>query len=277
MKTYSKYKRSGWFQESHRHSLAAKGVKTGRKSYSNSVYGLFSKAKNSGAKQFDINSHNYAISYLGNGKFKLSLGNMTDAGWFWDGNEDDLNGYLVRLQSSQVRDEFLKDIQQEITFEQMKPFLEKSIKKGDGLYEISGDNVRWHFGDNDESDIEIIREDVDEMIRNGELSEKDKDDFTEKVYSNEEGVKFEDFEKENKSVFIKKCEAALKESKSYSDYMNTLEDFKSDYDESYQNMKYEDVAVAIDKTKKEFVSSDPELEAKKKIQESRRTSFSKKT
>src|SRR3990170_593844 len=73
-------------------------------------------------ENIDIVRHNYSWKIDEQGKSKFTLGNLTDAGWFWDGNEDDAVGFFARINRSKVQNEFIKDVEN-IDFNEIKPIL----------------------------------------------------------------------------------------------------------------------------------------------------------
>jgi len=102
----------------------------------------------------DISEHNYGFELQGD-EVKLRLGNWTDAGWHWDGDEMDLAGFMIRMSTAGqgVREDFLEKMQElGITVNQLREHLIRSVQAKNGLYEITGDNGKWHFGQGDEMD-----------------------------------------------------------------------------------------------------------------------------
>jgi phosphotransferase system IIB component len=111
-------------------------------------------------KNFDVSHDMYAISKDG-GKYSLRLGNWTTAGWHWDGDKSDLGGFFVRLANSGVTDDFLADMKSNgVSFADVKADTVASVKSGNGVYELTGDNVQWHFGQ-ETIDMEAL---IDEYV-----------------------------------------------------------------------------------------------------------------
>lgn len=78
---------------------------------------------------------------------RLTLGNMTTAGWYWVGEAKDMAGFIVRIVSSKVRTGFLETMRKRgVDFVKVRGIMLKSIDEGDGLYEMTGDNSMWKFG-----------------------------------------------------------------------------------------------------------------------------------
>lgn len=163
-------------------------------------------AHSSKDKSFSIDADNYAWSRNSNGTMEVRLGNMTNAGWYWNGNQSDLNGFLWRINRSSVRDEFLQDIQKEgISFAEIKPVLLKSAGKGDGLYEMSGDNAVWKFG-NAEETIDYSYEFEEEGLT---------EEQQQKVWQEYTPIGVDEFEKKHKQSYKKDMVKAVEKSNSY--------------------------------------------------------------
>jgi hypothetical protein len=75
----------------------------------------------------------------------LSLGNLSDAGWYWDGDKSDLASYLVRIANSTTKDKFLQDAKDnKLKYSDIKKDVLPTVESA--LYEVSGDNALWSFG-----------------------------------------------------------------------------------------------------------------------------------
>ena len=102
-------------------------------------------------------------------KYELSL---HDFGWDWDGGQEELAGFLIRIYNSKARDDFKKKKKKEgLKYADIKKDVIKAVKKhNDGLYEITGDNAVWHFGETGDEEWEILEqegysnEDIDEIL-----------------------------------------------------------------------------------------------------------------
>jgi len=98
-------------------------------------------------KNFDVQHDLYGFAKEGR-DYKLRLGNWTTSGWHWDGDKSDLGGFFVRLANSGVTNDFLADMKSHgVSFADVKADTVASVKAGDGVYELTGDNVQWHFGE----------------------------------------------------------------------------------------------------------------------------------
>ncbi len=162
---------------------------------------LFSKKA---IRDVDIGHHYYSFKADGD-EMKLSLGNFTDAGWYWDGDEMDLAGFLIRMQSSKVRDNFIEGMKEAgITVEQIREMLIRSIQSNNGLYEISGDNRKWRFGDDDEY---LIEEEINYYAEENDLSDKEKEELEEFFWrhSKSNSADYDTFEKSDEAREVKKA------------------------------------------------------------------------
>lgn len=178
------------------------------------------KEKSSSHKSFSINAHNYSWSRDAKGIMEVSLGNMTDAGWYWNGDQNDLNGFLFRLNHSRVKDEFLEDVEKEnVTFAEIKPQLSKSVNKDDGgFYELSGDNNIWKFG-NDSFDVEDSS-----LFDEENLNEEQKN----KVWNVYNSITYEEFEKKYSKSYKADMQKAIDESDSYEEFMERQDEIAED-------------------------------------------------
>jgi len=204
-----------------------------------------------------MSGHNYSFSKEGN-KIELSLGNMTDAGWYWTGDQDDMVGFFARISSSQIKDEVLKDFEESrLSYKDMKPILLKSAQNGSGMYQITGDNKLWHFGESFLSEpSEEINEFLDSMTQddNIELTDKLRERFFEIFeYPN---MDYDDFEKEYKKEYIKDATQAVNESQSYGELMDKMDNLREGWLEQvmdYEHDLYSDAeSEAYAKFKKEL-------------------------
>lgn len=137
-----------------------------------------------------MSGHNYSFSKE-NGKYDLSLGNMTDAGWYWSGDKDDLGNFVVRLANSKITQEFIDDANKSgLKFADIKNDVLKAIRNKDsGMYAVSGDNVQWHFG----QDLLDIEYEIDEYAKEYNLPRS-------KVEEVAYGININDYDRFEKSI-----------------------------------------------------------------------------
>lgn len=180
--------------------------------------------------------HNHSWEVDEKGKFRLSLGNMTDAGWFWDGNEKDMVGFLIRLAKSTETDNFLNGVKGKVDFKDIKSVLLEALKKNDGLYEVSGDNRVWHFGESFEPDESADR---DYLIEKKKLPKEKAEKIIQDAYDYYK-TDYDEFEKQYGSVYNKEMKKIIEDSTSFEDFINKIksEDFTMTWAENL--MEYTD-------------------------------------
>jgi hypothetical protein len=189
------------------------------------------------SKPVNIDAHNFSWREE-NGKVEVSLGNMTDAGWYWNGTDKEFIGFLHRLQNSQVGDEFLEETKGINFDKKAKPYLLKSAKTKDGLYEMSGDNARWHFGEEPNFDFDFEEEG---------FTKEQKDKFWEDY----QGITYEKFEKKYGKAYQKDINKAISESHSFKEFMEKTNDLKRKYNELVDDENSSEAFNVIAKIKKE--------------------------
>jgi len=215
--------KTGHFNEPRRHSLQAKGFKTGHQA--DAVPMPAKKIlMRKGSQPFSFDEHNWSMERDEKGNYKLTLGNFSDAGWFWDGKKDELAGFFVRLNSSKVEEEFLKKmVEGNVSFASLKDDLVKSAETGDGIYQLTGDNVKWHFGEDDEQLSEVEAQVAEEeRVDEGLLSEA----------TDEGEYKGTDFNVFKKSTYYKEAKEnlvkAVENSSNWEELFSKLDKVKDD-------------------------------------------------
>jgi len=162
---------------------------------------------------------------------KLRLGNWTTAGWHWDGDDNDIIGFLVRINSSEVNDDFLEKMRGEgITFTKLKPLLLTKVDDGSWLYELTGDNNRWHFHNDNDIDAEI-GEELDYYKEERGMSDEDVDTISEELSNVDLSYEFEEFEKDNGDWIKKEMKQMIKDSDTFEQFFEKIEDL--DFSEQY--------------------------------------------
>ncbi|MCP6727113.1 MAG: hypothetical protein KJI69_03755 [Patescibacteria group bacterium] len=211
-----------------------------------------------GSKLKDVSvSENYWGFETTGGKIsRLRLGNWSDAGWHWDGDENDIIGYLVRVNKSQIDEEFIESMEGlGITFNKLKPLLMSKIKSGGSwLYEISGDNTRWHFNQ-DIDEGAIANEELEEM--EDEYNEEQIEKISDELWNSDYRYEFEDFEEEHGEEIKKEMKEFINDSNTYQEFFDKMKDETFTYNiaEYYvlgAEAKVRDAIVnAVEKLKKE--------------------------
>ena len=190
-------------------------------------------------RNIEFSGHNFEYKEEGN-QFRVGLGNMTDAGWYWSGKKDDLAGYLWRIGHSSTTDEFIQQAEENrLYYQNIKADALRAIDKGDALYEASGDNVRWHFGENSAAD------EIDEYVDGydeDKLTDEQKKKLIDAAYNECDGDTFEEFEKSSQGKQLKQL---LKKIYSGTDSFKGL----------FRDMKSEDTFYDINDITSEFKSN----------------------
>lgn len=97
----------------------------------------------------DYIRHHLWTLEIEDGKLKYSLGNLSDAGWFWNGTEDDnmFLLFLYRLKHSKINPKEREEI---FGFDNIDEYYRKAKASENELWElayaVTGDNVVWNFG-----------------------------------------------------------------------------------------------------------------------------------
>ena len=178
----------------------------------------------------EISGHNFSFEKKGS-QYELSLGNWTDAGWHWDGERGELSGFFIRLTRSSI--DWLEGFNGVVPFSAVKQDIIASAQKGDGMYMLSGDNVRWKFGTtfNDDKSIEEINEEY-EIKADMEL------------FQYMEGADYDSFEKSYQYKEIKKNYiSSLKGVVSWDELAETINEVNED---AMQSMLEYDNQMEID-------------------------------
>jgi hypothetical protein len=297
------YGKSGHFDEPRRHSLQAKGIKTGNlakysvlwkeqrkdvdskrpewKSFLSKKDAeefaklvkndpLASNVKvvkgNAGNEPFSLNRKYWTFERDDNGKLKLSLGNFSDAGWYWSGDKEELAGFLIRLESSQVRDEFLKTMKEEgIKFKDFKKELKKSIQSGDGIYMLTGDNTKWHFGEDGEELYNTAEMEAEEK----ELKGADKEAFDDAVYDQEyNGTDFDVFKKTTHYRNVRNTLLdAYNKSDTWSQFFDNIKEAKDVGIEESFEFSSNEASESVMRGWKDFMQKDPKFQEKEKMRQ----------
>lgn len=208
---------SGWFNESRRHSLASKGVK----SVPPKISGMLARGL---PETFSLDYDTWELTRRGKDDFKLRLGNWTWVGWHWSGDESDFMGYLIRLNDSKVKKEFLDALKENnISFDDLKDYILASAEDGSGVYMITGDNRKWHFGEGMEDyEYDIIDNDLPE---NFDVTKEILEEFKNQYSWSAGAYDFDEFEKSHHYKDLKNALVdAVKQSSDWSGLMDRLSD-----------------------------------------------------
>jgi hypothetical protein len=169
-------------------------------------------------KNANFSRHNWSFEVKDDKTLSLTLGNMSDAGWYWNGNEKELVGFTYQLHQSKVEDEFYAEMKKNnVSFNQLKPLYLESAKEKDGLYEISGDDVRWQFGETGVDDYYMLEEEG--------LTESQKEQF----YEEYSPISYEEFEKKYGEDYRKDVKNAIKSSSSFREFNIKMDELREKY------------------------------------------------
>lgn len=228
----------GWRNDKQRHSMAKKGIRTANlKAKGTRTYGEYS------GDDFSIDEHYWGLEKNGD-SWRLRLGNWTDAGWHWSGEESEFAGFLIRIGSSRIDDfvEIMKDMG--VDYKDLKELIVESAKSGDGVYMLTGDNAKWHFSQDGEPEYDIIRY----QLRDDEkLTDKEVSDFEDYYFSNADAksTQFGAFaESEHYSDVKDAIVEAVESADDWEEALDNLKDARSIGEEA--SFEYSDNAIYSD-------------------------------
>lgn len=185
----------------------------------------------------------------------LTLGNWTDAGWHWNGDETQLIGFFHRLKHSTDKDQFIHQVKEAgITIEDIKDDLIKSAKEKDGLYQMSGDNVNWHFGQGYEFDADI-KYHLNEYVENNTISKEQKKEVIDFFYSESEyhWTTYENYEKVYGDNYEKDVIDIIEKTIDLEDFFEKINDYSTLVDENYREWADGKYHEELDRVVKKFV------------------------
>ncbi len=126
-----------------------------------------------------IHNKYYDIALYADGSLKYSLGNFSDAGWFWDGSSGDNQSLLLlfRIGNSSTRKDFIKDLAANPKIKQaLDALVAKEAKEDEALgllaYAATGDNSFWNFGGFGEYVSNRVEEEAYQIVHNKEFRGK---------------------------------------------------------------------------------------------------------
>ncbi len=164
-----------------------------------------------------ISDENYYFKTDDDGSISLGL---DDFGWTWRGDQDDLMSFFIRLAHSKRRDKFANDFENaNMNFDKLKPRIMKSLELDSGLYEITGDNTRWKFGD-DEFDNEGDLDGIDEWE---ELSDDEKKKVMHNLYIHY-GIDYDEFMEQYGKDIKEKLKEKVKRASNMEELLDDLAD-----------------------------------------------------
>lgn len=185
-----------------------------------------------------MDGKNFSIEENGKGKYNLTLGNLSDAGWYWNGKEDEALGFMIRLAHSSIKEEFLQKAEKEgLSWDNFKPLLLKAAMKKDGLYELSGDNQMWHFGETYADSLYEAQSEYQRELEENGWTQEDAEKEAEAKQDHTK-IEYDDFEKEYGTEYTESMEKLIKEAKSFKDFMDKLNSESFSYDWAEHSLLY---------------------------------------
>jgi len=184
-------------------------------------------------------------------RYSLTLGNLSTTGWYWGSdNVDDLLGFFIRSINSDFEYDFLREISEKADFAVFKKDLLKSVNKGGGLYEISGDNGVWEVTSNL---YDYIDYEINEIVESRNLKLKiPLKDFIDKIYDLID-INYEEFEMKYKKQYIEEVSDVISESNDFNDLYGKLDFYEkskiNDYLKEFINNKIENAVEKVIKSK----------------------------
>ena len=141
-----------------------------------------------------------------------------------------------------------------ISFEDLKELIIESAESGNGIYEISGDNVKWHFGQDSEREIDIIRYSLKDEHS---LTDEEVKEFEDYYWSNQDAGST-DFDKFRESQYYDDLKSeiisTIERSDSWEDIISELSDMRDVGNEASwefsDNAIYEDIYENFNKWSK---------------------------
>jgi len=224
----------------HPHTQFKKGVRKSRDQNSKQEGVKIRKARTITLRKLpdvSINNENFSFR-VDDGNIHLSL---DDFGWRWSGEEDQLNGFMARMEGTgtQAWSILVSGLEDAgITVEMLKPHLLKNLsgkltpQNDDGLYSLSGDNVRWHFGDDFENENAQEGE-FEHFVQQGELNKDEEEEFEEEFWNHFNTPSYEkwlEYEGESKRELLKDN---IKSAKDFDELQNSYNDVKEDIIDGY--------------------------------------------
>ncbi len=245
----------GYFGHSREHGLHRKGISTKIDEHRRFDVSKF-VARGNNSRDFHLGGNNWGMKYNPDGKvnhvFELSLGNLSTAGWYWDGSEADLILFLSRLnQNDEVRAEFLKQIQEtDLKPKDIEDYLHDSIVDEDSLYALSGDNLQWRFADDPTIDFEA---ELDEMQRKYDLTDEQKEKLEENFFATLGGINYSEFNDEYGDNLRKELQKQVLRSDSFEDILEELKEIQETARENTHEFISNQEFEALSKAEHEFV------------------------
>lgn len=210
----------------------------------------------------DIRRENWGF-HSANGKIVgLDLGNLTNAGFFWNGDADSINHFIVMMAGFHKPREFIEDMAKAgVTLEMLKPQMLKNIsgkliddETDDGLYALTGGDRVWRFGDLPEVDLDSELDGWD-YFGDGKLFTKEEQTLIEdRFYNHFTDIGYEDFLKEKGEEFRNEFRKTIRDSNDLEDFIDELQSDDRDFAnfEMYDEVRRPKIDSALHESIKEL-------------------------
>ena len=216
----------------------------------------------------DIRRENWGF-HSANGKIVgLELGNLSTAGFYWTGDADSINHFIVMMAGFHKPREFIDDMASAgVTLEMIKPQMLKNIsgklvddKTDDGLYALTGGDRVWRFGDLPEVYVESELSGWDYFGDGKEFTKEEQKMIEDRFYNHYNDIGYEDFLKEQGEHFRNNFRKTIEEARDFEDLIDELQKDDRDYDnfEMYDEIRRPKINSAL-------VESIKELQAEGKL------------
>lgn len=173
----------------------------------------------------DVFDKYFSFKIDDDGKIKLSLGNLTDSGWYWNGDETSLVDWFYRMvrNNKNLLEKFANEFTRKGgTFQELKPIMVKSVKENDdGFYTLTGDNNTWRHGTFDFGDGDVI-EQVRELVDDGKIQKTDYEEFLDTVWDHYDLPTYEEFANKHKEWLQTHITKAINDADSFDELKTNL-------------------------------------------------------
>ena len=187
-------------------------------------------------------SHEYLELEIQDHKItRLRCGEWIHSGWCWSLSENDCDGEFMTFMTRVIfanhvaRDEFLTGLKENgMSFKQISQQCIEDIKSNDySLWPLTGDNVRWHFGDSSWN-IDYDAESAYYVDESDTLTEKEFAIVWDNVGMNIPTITYEGFMAYEFGTDIKKAAVdAFRESNDFDELLSQFDDIRETIDQDY--------------------------------------------
>jgi len=235
----------GWEKHPHEHNMARLGIETRSRPHVFRADGRYSPPI------VDLDTNLWGFEIREDGSYYVRLGNWTTAGWHWSGDETDLVLFFSRISDEDMRKEIIESLENEgVTFDSLKEKLVKATEDESSVYGLSGDNRRWHFGEDDYPDFE---NEVDYFQEEYGLTKEEREKLEEKASWDYLGFNFEEFHDGYGKEISEMIKGELESAEDWEDMYNAFDNLREDVYEYLLEMQREKEGEAVEKAYKDLV------------------------